>query len=312
MKISHLRGAIISILMLMLCSAVLAEPPGQMIDIGGRQLHVIATSGDGPTVVLEAGGGAYSSFWHQVQAGIRDDLGLRVISYDRAGLGWSDPGSLPYRILDKANDLDALLSALGVDTPIILVATSYGGWVAQAFASIYPERVAAIVLVEPNSAHFFEQYPAKVAKIEADGEKQLARGLKRLGLKMQRNWFAKHVGTPRSYFDPILTDRHQAALGHMLLSFGATLKLLSEIRFPDVPTVMISRGRPQGRFPWGDTSSESAWLTGHEQLIAHLSNRQHWIAEESAHAVVIDQPDLVVKAVAAVMTETVIANSRSE
>lgn len=296
---STLREILIGLLMLMLVSTVLAAPPGQMVDIGGRLLHAIEYSGSGPTVLLEAGGGAYSSFWHQVQQSISSDLGLHVISYDRAGLGWSQRNSSPYRISDKAEDLDAMLTAMGVDTPVILVATSYGGWVAQTFASMYPERVAAIVLVEPNSTYFFDQYPAKVERIEEDGEERPKRGVKRFGLKLQRNWFAKQAGAPRAYFDPMLTNRHQASLRQMLSSFGATIGFLSDISLPDVPTIMISRGEPQKGFPWGDRSSESAWRTGHERMIAHLSDRQHWIAEKSAHAVVFDEPHLVVKAVAA-------------
>ena len=275
-----------------------AQPPGQMVDIGGRSLHVVESAGAEPVVVLEAGGGGFSSFWLKVQPAIRNELGLRVISYDRAGLGWSEPGSLPYRIHDKADDLDKLLTVLDIRSSVVLVAHSYGGWVAQAFASRSPERIRALVLVDPNSSHFFAQYPEKVARIEADGAERPIRGLRHIGLKLQRNWFAKQTGAPRSAFDPILTDQHQTALGHMLSAFGATSSVLAEAWFPDVPTIMISRGQPQKGFPWGDSISEATWRDGHETLIEHLSNTQHWIAEDAAHAVVLDQPDIIVRAIA--------------
>lgn len=177
------RAVLGGLLVSILCACATARPPGEMIDIGGRSLHVIETAGEGPVVVLEAGGGAYSSFWNKLQDGIRDELGLRVISYDRAGLGWSELDAAPYRIQDRADDLDALLTALDVDGPIVLVATSYGGWVAQAFSSRYPERIDALVLVEPNSSYFFAQYPTKAENIAADGAKRPMRGFKRLGLK---------------------------------------------------------------------------------------------------------------------------------
>src|SRR5438445_13663654 len=66
------------------------QPPGRLVNIGGRNLHLNCTGSGQPTVVLEAGGGAYAIDWALVQPGIGEKT--RVCSYDRAGLGWSDPG----------------------------------------------------------------------------------------------------------------------------------------------------------------------------------------------------------------------------
>src|SRR6267154_4674224 len=65
-------------------------PPGELIDIGGRKLHLYCTGKGTPTVVLMAGGGAFSIDWALVQAEVAQNT--RVCSYDRAGLAWSDPG----------------------------------------------------------------------------------------------------------------------------------------------------------------------------------------------------------------------------
>ena len=51
---------------------------------------------------------------------------------------------------------------------------------------------------------------------------------------------------------------HHAALGHALSAFGATSTNLRQVAFPEVPTIMISRGKPQKGFPWGDLASEAA------------------------------------------------------
>ena len=305
------RALVIGLLWLMLVAAAFGQEPGRMVDIGGRSLHVVGTDGRGPVILFEAGGGAFSSSWLKVQTAVARELRVPTISYDRAGLGWSDAGTLPYRISDKADDLDALLRALAVDTPIVLVGHSYGGWVAQAFASRYPERIGALVLVDPNSSHFFAQYPKKVAKIEADGRKLPPRGFKRLGLRLQRNWFARQTGAPRSAFEPVLSDRHQNTLGHMLGAFGETRQRLENVRFPDVPTIMISRGLPQKGFPWGDAASEAAWRDGHAKLIEHLSDAEHWIADRGTHAVVVDQPEIVVAAIRQILHVTAETSSNS-
>jgi len=64
-------------------------PPGRMVDIGGRALHISCAGQGTPTVVLIAGGGAYSIDWALVQPAIAKQT--RVCAYDRAGLAWSDP-----------------------------------------------------------------------------------------------------------------------------------------------------------------------------------------------------------------------------
>ena len=71
------------------------SPPGRLVDAGGHQLHLFITGEDrdGPTVLLEAGGMATAAMWALIQPGIA--AFARVVSYDRAGLGWSEPGPAP-------------------------------------------------------------------------------------------------------------------------------------------------------------------------------------------------------------------------
>jgi hypothetical protein len=40
-----------------------SPPPGRLIDIGGRKLHLYCTGTGSPTVILMAGGGAFSVDW---------------------------------------------------------------------------------------------------------------------------------------------------------------------------------------------------------------------------------------------------------
>jgi hypothetical protein len=49
-------------------------PPGRMVDIGGRKLHLNCTGNGSPTVVLVAGGGAYSIDWALVQIAVAEKV----------------------------------------------------------------------------------------------------------------------------------------------------------------------------------------------------------------------------------------------
>src|SRR5579864_631611 len=106
-------------------------PPGQMIDIGGRKLHLYCTGKGSPTVILIAGGGGFSIDWALVQPKVAEQT--RVCSYDRAGLGWSDPGSAEETVEETIDDLHALLHGSGEKGPFILVGASIGGVFSQAY-----------------------------------------------------------------------------------------------------------------------------------------------------------------------------------
>ena len=83
------------------------------------------------------------------------ELGIKR-SYDRAGLGGSDPAPEPLTFQDHAHDLKDLLAAAQEPDPFILVAESFGGLVARAFARDFPQAVAGMVLVDSaEEAHAF-------------------------------------------------------------------------------------------------------------------------------------------------------------
>lgn len=125
-------------------------PPGRLIDIGGRRLHLHCTGeGKGPTVVLETGRFNTSGIWALVQDEIVPFA--RVCTYDRAGYGWSDPDPEPRTGERVAADLHRLLQAAEIPGPYLLVGHSLGGIYVRYFAQQYPDRVAGVILVDPHT-----------------------------------------------------------------------------------------------------------------------------------------------------------------
>ena len=68
-------------------------PPGQLVDVGGRKLHLHCTGSGSPTVVLEPSHGGSSSDLGWIAPAIARDS--RVCVYDRAGRGWSHSPQIP-------------------------------------------------------------------------------------------------------------------------------------------------------------------------------------------------------------------------
>jgi pimeloyl-ACP methyl ester carboxylesterase len=121
-------------------------PAGQLVDVGGHRLHLLCLGQGRPTVIMEGGGGGNVLHWMAVQPLIGQST--RVCTYDRAGMGWSEPGPLP-RTPDRiVAELHTLLVNAGVPGPYVLVGHSIGGKYVRLYARQYPQEVAGLVLVD--------------------------------------------------------------------------------------------------------------------------------------------------------------------
>ena len=123
--------------------------PGQLVDVGGHQLHIYCVGEGSPIVVLEAPAGTMSAIWGWVQPQVAKTT--RVCSYDRAGLGWSEAGDKPYDPGRVPEELHALLAAAKQPPPYVLVGHSLGASFVRAYAGRYSPDVMALVLVDPPS-----------------------------------------------------------------------------------------------------------------------------------------------------------------
>lgn len=101
------------------------EEPGCR-DVQNAHVSLYAClSGTGPvTVVLAAGAGLTHRTWAPVVQALRHEA--RVLTFDRPGLGQSPPGPLPRTPTQIAHELRALLVALEIHGPLILVGHSMG------------------------------------------------------------------------------------------------------------------------------------------------------------------------------------------
>jgi hypothetical protein len=121
-------------------------PPGMLVDIGGRRLHLLCIGTGEPTVIFEAPGwGNALSF-----TSVRERVASRatVCSYDRSGMGWSDPAEGPVSTGDLVRDLAVLQDRAKLRAPFVLVASSIGGLTAELFARQFPERTAGAVFLD--------------------------------------------------------------------------------------------------------------------------------------------------------------------
>ena len=84
----------------------------------------------------------------------------RVCTYDRAGTGLSDsrPSAAGLTSGDQADELHTLLQEASIEPPYVLVAHSYGGFIARLFAATYRTETAGLVLLESSHEDEIQAY----------------------------------------------------------------------------------------------------------------------------------------------------------
>jgi pimeloyl-ACP methyl ester carboxylesterase len=142
----------------------LADADSHFIDINNVTVHYKETGAGDKTFLLLHGFGASTFSWHAVMQPL--SAYGRVIAYDRPAFGLTErpmpgewKGTSPYSTDANVELLAGLMDALGVEKAI-LVGNSAGGSVSVAFALKYPERVQALILVDPALGDFGGRFPA--------------------------------------------------------------------------------------------------------------------------------------------------------
>jgi pimeloyl-ACP methyl ester carboxylesterase len=156
-----MRTAVRRAMLLAVAALSATVSPGETVSIHGRKVFFHCTgSAPGPTVVLEAGMDDTSRVWKSVQPEVAHFA--RVCSYDRAGLGNSEPSARPQTADQIVEGLHAWLLEARIQPPYILVGHSIGGIYIRRFEKRYPEHVAGMVFVD--SAH--EEQVWRLAEID--------------------------------------------------------------------------------------------------------------------------------------------------
>lgn len=270
-----------------------------LVDIGdGRHIYLECQGSGSPTVVLEAGFRTRADVWSDdlVQPESPRMMALpgiaqftRVCAYDRPGTATvlddglhpsrSDPAAMPRNAELSVAELHALLQAAEIPGPYVLVGHSYGGMLVRLYAAEYPDEVAGMVLVDAFSEGMKDQLtPAQ--------------------------WSA---------YDAIFQPVPPALAGYNALEFTELDRGVEQVRaaingvpLREMPLVVLSRGQAMampGDLPGGLTGEllENAWTAAQADLARLLPDARHEIATESEHYIQLQQPDLVISAVRAVV-----------
>lgn len=123
--------------------------PTRTLNLGASRIAYQQAGGGPPVAVFQSGLGDGREVWASVIERVAPELA--VFAYDRPGYGESSavPAS-PRDPCAVAHELHQALQAAGLKPPYLLVGHSIGGLYQYAYARLYPEDVAAVLLVDPT------------------------------------------------------------------------------------------------------------------------------------------------------------------
>jgi pimeloyl-ACP methyl ester carboxylesterase len=269
-------------------------PPGVMIPVDSHRIHLYCAGHGTPTVLIEPGMGNDWVSWRYVSLKLAETA--RVCVYDRAGYGWSDPGPKPRTAGRIAGELHALLAKAEIGGPVILVAHSFGAYVARIYANRFPESLGAVVLVDPSGENGTIASTVPMAAFAE--EAGLLSLIPPLGWQQLKRLYEGDTALPADIKDLPAAYRHRAVIGSSLEQlrterneFDSLSLSEAEVRtapFPqNLPLTVLTAMR--GASP------------DHREVqrkIALLSTQgKQVLAETSGHAIQLDQPELIVNAI---------------
>ncbi|MGQ3013853.1 MAG: alpha/beta fold hydrolase [Flavobacteriales bacterium] len=218
------------------------------------------TAGSGPhTIVLESGLGMPGRAW--IQSGVFDSLGKdnQVITYNRAGYRPSAQARGPRSLQALSDDLHRVISANAQHEKVLLVGFSLGGSIARCYAIQHPERVKALVLIDPNHEKF-----------------------------------APYAGMSQGHEDTLVhlfrRNKGAAAEAAQLRENVPFMQALPPM--PDIPLIVITSVKPGGEMTEEHIRN---WVAAHESLGTGVRNFTHIKTAEYGHAVFEENPAMVIE-----------------
>jgi pimeloyl-ACP methyl ester carboxylesterase len=301
-------------------SLAIYATPATLIDIGGARKLNLRCSGEGtPVVLLESGATADSLAWYKVQPSIAKST--KVCAYDRAGFGFSNDGPLPRDLDADAKDLNALIHAAKIATPVVLVGHSLGTNIVRRFAEKFPAEVGGIVLVDPPPQRISEFSKEWVKTDNAMHENVIAFA-KMCGKAASAGELAKPAGDAAKCIrppDPGYPDALNAAIHaqkqkppfwHTLISeFETNMTIFEEPVSPKEShgatplIVLVADGSFADAPPDGRSAMEAAQQKTNRLILATSTRGERRLVANSSHDMQLDQPDAIVAAVADVIKQ---------
>ncbi len=272
------RNLVLSLIIVALFSAeasIFAQP--KFVEISGKQQRILDRGEGEPAVVFVTGLGGDMRSFSKIQFEISKVT--RTISYDRAGLGKSEPIESQRSIDNMVDELNEILRKENVPPPYLLVGHSLGGYILRLFVNYYPKKVAGLFFIDPASEGWQEA---------------------RRAIRSQEE---------RARYDSLLGNtvysKMPEGMKREMQSSERNEELIKGVSVPNnIPVTLITSTRySQHEIDGGETKEDIAlWVELHRKMIENAPQTRHLFTDKSGHNIHSDEPELVVSEIQKMIT----------
>lgn len=288
-------------------------PPGKLVDIGGRRIHLDCRGRGKPTVVFESGLDMNGSLsWSAVHNEVANTT--RACAYSRAGIMWSDPHNGPQNGQSIAEDLHATLNKAGELGPFVLVGHSLGGPYIMTYTKYFGSNVAGLVFVDASHPEQVQRF--KALNIPESWMMKYMEIRDKIGAELYWTGVVRAISTLYDK-NPKLSEHDDLAIkAYASTSLGAMLKeeatfeqTLAEVgafhKLESRPLFVLTAMKPisaevQAELGWSEQQAKQereVWNHMHDEQAAWSTTSQHLLVPDASHYIQFDRPDIVIAAV---------------
>ena len=261
------------------------------IQIGSHQMHYYRVGSGSPTIVLDVGIGETYRDWLPFLEKIANKT--QIFCYDRSGYGQSEMGTLPRDSKTEADELKALLEKANIKGPYILVGHSLGALNLQIFASRNKSEIAGILLIDPPPLDWIlgKGFPKMTELAE-----QTTRNFESLFENIRNS--ENESDRQKADFFKTLASEHR----EMFSNSGKQGAAITS--FGDIPLIVIASGKANPQMGEDAEKFQRFWNDQCEKLSLKSKNGKYVLAAESSHHIYSDDPDIVLKAINELLSES--------
>jgi pimeloyl-ACP methyl ester carboxylesterase len=226
-----------NILLLLFCILSYSNSFSQkrFIDIDGTKIWIQTLGTDNrkegePVLVFESGHGTPMGHWDRILEGASELAPL--VTYDRPGIGESEPDSEMPTIKNVSDKLITILNELNLDPPYILVGHSLGGAYVRGFAIYYPEMLAGLVIIDPADFTETQQNKRQVHQDLGLGSETID--------TLYVKWEKKRIENSLNSTAPLSVQEEAEVLNALRKT---DFKEISDSELPNIPVHILTGGR---------------------------------------------------------------------
>lgn len=277
------------------------QPDGEFVNIGTHELHFLKKGNGGPTIIFESGldpGGHLP--WYKVQNECSEFA--TTISYDRAGVLWSERGENPKSCEAISDELKKLLIETNCPKPYIVVGHSLAGLFLRDFIAKNKNDINGVIFIDVSHPEQDER--------KSDELKALSKPISPWLIR-----FSNATGLLRLFYNQTYPNTNKNdtinQIVHNMFYKGAStfieeqeslpLLLVESKKYNDFDSIplKIVTGYSENRY--SEIKDSDLRLTFfnykmklQKDLLNLSTNSEQILAKESGHYVQLEQPEIVI------------------